>query len=1247
MTSSRLLRTVLGVTFLALVVLLMWSRTLSPLVLLLAGLTLAAGLVLELRRIRREGSRPTIPLAMAALGLALLTATATTARLEWGARQWDRVAEGREAQLAARLGDRLGGTIRRAEAAAELAAAARLPSFGELEAIRSRTNVDALVVVDAAGRSTVWAGEHRGRIAGPVVLGAPGVHFPGGTLFDYLYVIRPTPDGGRAVAAVLLQAGPPLRGQISAFAAHFEALTGERPRFGSGPGIDATWTLITDRGPVLHARFAPVSQGEWRGRVARTGRRLLFGLVLLGLGFLSAAWLRSLPDRRGLAAMVPIGALSITLMAAPLRRTLGLDRLFSPGWFMLPIPGDFVIEGVMVVLLPAAALIATLLPGGVRRSDLWLRLVTGGALAGGGFAVLTGVMTGSAGPPMLTSAAPLWYVLHPTTVVLLTVLAALLFPRAKEEDVGGRLVLYGVAGVALASFLALALAGSWRPGTRLPTPVLLAWSVPFVLLGRAVAGYRGQGERLTRWLAAGWLAATAVIPHLWIASQMAKLEQAEAEVASFGGLDDPFLVYLLDELAEDLQATAEQGGRGVDLLYEAWVSSGLAGEPYPLEISLWGPDLRREANLPLGVQMEPGSQAQVDLLDVVTQAIGTGQTVSAAGTGTAVSRILAVPLGPRGAVSVAVAPRASLQPTSALTTFMAGELQRGVQVEMFPASPDVAGPARLVAWQKTENGWRSETRLRDGQDVFHAHLELYLPPPGIRLARGMLLITIDLVLLSLLWALGRLARGDPPVPPGGFTGWMAGFRARLILALFTFFLLPTAVLGWAAYRALAGEVTRAARQVAERAVVHAATVVPRDGLAEAARRTGEDLLYYQRGTLDASSMPEAAELGLYSAWMPADLYARMRAGEALAGTEMGTLANRSYLVAYRRLRNPAEMVAVPVWLASRDVAVRQREFAHLVLFGALVGGLLSLILSVLVGRTLAQPIGELRRAAAAVGRGRLRVRLPQNRADEFGELFTSFNRMTRRLRRARAQEVRTARILAWGEMARQVAHEIKNPLTPIKLSIQHIRRAHRDRRPDFEGILESNVDQILEEIERLTEIAKAFSRYGAPEEAAGATEPVDVAATARDVLTLYSAPDRSVRYRLTVADEDCVAAARTSELREVIVNLLENARAAVGEAGSVEVCVEGPDRTVRLEVRDDGEGIPAEQLPRIFEPHFSTRSSGTGLGLAIVRRLVESWGGEVGAESEAGIGTTVWMTIPKNGPGERDAPARGQEAGAE
>ena len=1225
MTQTTRLRTVLGVTFLAQLALLLWSRTLSPVVLLAAAAILVTAFVLYRRG---EARGLPVPLAQAALALALVAAVATTARLEWGARHWPAVAESRERHLTARLDDRLEGVLQRAGSAARLAAEAGPGSFDRLEEIRSRTAVDAVALLDERGVAVAWAGDHRGRIPAAVAR-AEGPTFPGGTLFDYLYVVAPAGDGLVAMAAVLVQAGPPLRGATRSVAERFEAVTGERPSF-QGPaaqGVD--WRLEDDGRAVLSVRFPPLSPAEWRNRVSRTGRRAVFGLVLVALGLLSAAWLRTLRDPRGLGGMVPMGALSVTLMATPLRRTLGLDRLFSPGWFVLPIPGDFVIEGVMVVLLPLAALLSTVRPPASRRSDLWLRLAVAAALVGGGFAAGAGVMIGSAGAPMLTSGGPLWYVLQPTTVVLLTILCALLIPRAPKAETRRTLLAWGGAGVALSIGLALALAATWRPHEPVPTPMLFLWAVPFLLLARAVAGYAGRGDRLVRWLAAGWLAATAVIPHMWVASQEAQLREAEVDVASFGARGDPFLTYLLTQFDESVDRAAARGERGVDLLYEAWVGSGLAGEPYPVELALWDDELRRAAYLPLGIRLDPDGIGRRDLERVVARVLETGVAENVPATGGGVSRILAVPLDGGGAVSVAVAPRASLRPTSALTMFMEGEPQREVTLDLVPALA-FERPTGPILWQKTSTGWKAETVLEEGADTYHAHLELRLAPAGVRLARGVLLITLDLIVLTLLWMLGRTTRGDPPSPPGGWLGWLGGFRARLIVALFAFFLLPTAVFGWAAYRALAEEVTRAATQIAERSVVQAAAVLPGAGLLETARRTGEDLLYYREGMLGAASIPEAAELGLYSAWMPSDLYREIRAGEQLSGTAAGELADRGYLVAYRRLRSPLEMLAVPIWLAARDVAVRQREFAHMVLFGVLVGGVLSLALSVLVGRALAEPIGALRRAAAAVGRGQLRARLPEQRADEFGELFTSFNRMTRQLRKARAQEIRTARILAWGEMARQVAHEIKNPLTPIKLSVQHIRRAHRDRREDFEGILESNVEQILQEIDRLTEIARAFSRYGAPEESTGPTEPVDVASLAGDVLTLYRAPDREVTYRLEVADGDTVAAARAAEVREVIINLLENARAAVAEGGEVRVRVEAPGSDVRLEVRDDGEGIAAEQLPRIFEPHFSTRSSGTGLGLAIVRRLVESWGGEVGAESEPGEGTVVWVTIPKH-----------------
>ena len=227
---------------------------------------------------------------------------------------------------------------------------------------------------------------------------------------------------------------------------------------------------------------------------------------------------------------------------------------------------------------------------------------------------------------------------------------------------------------------------------------------------------------------------------------------------------------------------------------------------------------------------------------------------------------------------------------------------------------------------------------------------------------------------------------------------------------------------------------------------------------------------------------------------------------------------------------------------------------------------------------------------------------------------------------------RAARVLAWGEMARQVAHEIKNPLTPIRLGIQHLQRVKRGGAggaANFETTLQETADRILVEIDRLDGIARAFSRFGAPAAEQLPLEAVDLAAAAREVVQLYGLGSSKrggkdeARFEVRAADGAPRALARKDEVKEVLVNLLENARNA--DAKRVIVSVRDGGRTVS--VADDGRGIAPDVLPRVFEPTFSTTSSGSGLGLAIARRLVESWGGTIALESEPGRGTTVTLTL--------------------
>jgi two-component system nitrogen regulation sensor histidine kinase NtrY len=193
--------------------------------------------------------------------------------------------------------------------------------------------------------------------------------------------------------------------------------------------------------------------------------------------------------------------------------------------------------------------------------------------------------------------------------------------------------------------------------------------------------------------------------------------------------------------------------------------------------------------------------------------------------------------------------------------------------------------------------------------------------------------------------------------------------------------------------------------------------------------------------------------------------------------------------------------------------------------------------------------------------------------------------------------------------------------------VQHLRRARTDPRVNFDQVLDENVKRILSEIDRLDEIARSFSRYGSAPADLPPAVAIDVAAVVRDVVDLETMGDREVRWRLHGGDRPAWAMGRKDEMRDVLLNVFENARLA--GARQVDVTIQEDERRVTIETVDDGAGIAPEVLPRIFEPHFSTRTTGSGLGLAVTRRLIDAWGGEIAITSENGKGARVLIALAR------------------
>jgi signal transduction histidine kinase len=294
---------------------------------------------------------------------------------------------------------------------------------------------------------------------------------------------------------------------------------------------------------------------------------------------------------------------------------------------------------------------------------------------------------------------------------------------------------------------------------------------------------------------------------------------------------------------------------------------------------------------------------------------------------------------------------------------------------------------------------------------------------------------------------------------------------------------------------------------------------------------------------------------------------------------------------------------------------------------AAAGILLGIVLSWWATARVTRPVQRLAESAARVASGDWGTTVESSSTGEIGQLGRAFNRMTRELVAQRERLVQAERVAAWRELARRLAHELKNPLFPLQITVENMQRAREIHPEQFDEVFREGAATLLAELANLKQIIARFSDFAkmpAPE-----TQPVNFNELAIDTLKLFEPQLAQARVRANSVLDPRVRPVRADpeQMTRVLRNLILNAIDAMPEGGTLTVRTSALEVGVRLEVSDTGQGLTPEECNRLFTPYYTTKTHGTGLGLAIVQSVVSDHQGRVSVESAPGKGTTFRIEL--------------------
>jgi signal transduction histidine kinase len=391
-----------------------------------------------------------------------------------------------------------------------------------------------------------------------------------------------------------------------------------------------------------------------------------------------------------------------------------------------------------------------------------------------------------------------------------------------------------------------------------------------------------------------------------------------------------------------------------------------------------------------------------------------------------------------------------------------------------------------------------------------------------------------------------------------------------------------------------------------------------------------DVNLYGEGRLISSSRREFFDWGLLPELVDGETYYRIRNENkpfSIQRQKIGGYSFQSLTIPYTIQRSQF-LISLPFPFEAQEIAGATEELVEFLVFVSAFLILVVLVFARGIGRMIISPVKKLLTGTREVGLGNLEIAIEHRSHDEMKTLVDGFNTMIKDLKRHQQEIADLGKKVAWAEMAHKVAHEIKNPLTPIQLSAEHILRVYEDKSGDFEKALRESASYIISEVENLRRIAQEFLELSRV--ASLKKETFDLREAVGEIVFPYQRViSERVRFRETLEGKDFLVEADKAKIKIAIRNIFINAVEAIRGKGEIEIKIKAETDSLSLAVRDSGIGMAKDVVEKIFESYFSTKDVGTGLGLPIAKKIIEDHGGTIRVESEVQEGTLITIVIPR------------------